>query len=101
MTSLALEMCAERLMEPYFGTSLIVWASLIGLILLYLTVGYLVGGRIADRHPSEQVLCIITAAAALATSLIPLVSQGILSWSVTGLAQVSVSIFLSTTAALM
>lgn len=95
MTSLALEMCAERLMEPYFGTSLIVWASLIGLILLYLTVGYLVGGRIADRHPSEQVLCIITAAAALATSLIPLVSQGILSWSVTGLAQVSVSIFLS------
>ncbi len=95
MTSLALEMCAERLMEPYFGTSLIVWASLIGLILLYLTIGYLVGGRIADRHPSEQVLCILTAAAALATSLIPLVSQGILNWSVTGLAQVSVSIFLS------
>ena len=95
MTSLALEMCAERLMEPYFGTSLIVWASLIGLILLYLTIGYLVGGRIADRYPSEQVLCILTAAAALATSLIPLVSQGILNWSVTGLAQVSVSIFLS------
>ncbi len=95
MTSLALEMCAERLMEPYFGTSLIVWASLIGLILIYLTVGYFVGGRLADRHPSEQVLCIITAAAALATSLIPLVSQQILQWSVTGLEQVSVSIFLS------
>ncbi len=95
MTSLALEMCAERLMEPYFGTSLIVWASLIGLILIYLTVGYFVGGRLADRHPSEQVLCIVTAVAALATSLIPLVSQQILQWSVTGLEQVSVSIFLS------
>ena len=95
MTSLALEMCAERLMEPYFGTSLIVWASLIGLILIYLTVGYFIGGRLADRYPSEQVLCIITAAAALATSLIPLVSQQILQWSVTGLEQVSVSIFLS------
>ena len=95
MTSLALEMCAERLMEPYFGTSLIVWASLIGLILVYLTVGYFVGGRLADRYPSEQVLCVITAAAALATSLIPLVSQQILQWSVTGLEQVSVSIFLS------
>ncbi len=95
MTSLALEMCAERLMEPYFGTSLLVWASLIGLILIYLTVGYFVGGRLADRHPSEEVLCIITAAAALATSLIPLVSQGILQWSVTGIAEISVSIFLS------
>ena len=95
MTSLALEMCAERLMEPYFGTSLIVWASLIGLILVYLTVGYFVGGRLADRYPSEQVLCVVTAAAALATSLIPLVSQQILQWSVTGLEQVSVSIFLS------
>jgi len=95
MTSLALEMCAERLMEPYFGTSLIVWASLIGLILIYLTVGYFVGGRLADRYPSAQVLCIVTAAAALATSLIPLVSQQILQWSVTGLEQVSVSIFLS------
>ncbi len=95
MTSLALEMCAERLMEPYFGTSLIVWASLIGLILIYLTVGYFIGGRLADRYPSEQVLCIITAAAALATSVIPLVSQQILQWSVTGLEQVSVSIFLS------
>ena len=95
MTSLALEMCAERLMEPYFGTSLIVWASLIGLILIYLTVGYVVGGRLADRYPSEQVLCVITAAAALAIALIPFVSQGILQWSVTGLEQVSVSIFLS------
>ena len=95
MTSLALEMCAERLMEPYFGTSLIVWASLIGLILIYLTVGYFVGGRLADRYPSKQVLCVVTAAAALATSLIPFVSQGILQWSVTGLEQVSVSIFLS------
>ncbi len=95
MTSLALEMCAERLMEPYFGTSLIVWASLIGLILVYLTVGYFLGGRLADRYPSEQVLCVVTAAAALATSLIPLVSQQILQWSVTGLEQVSVSIFLS------
>ncbi len=95
MTSLALEMCAERLMEPYFGTSLIVWASLIGLILIYLTVGYFVGGRLADRYPSEQVLCVITAAAALATSLIPFASQRILQWSVTGLEQVSVSIFLN------
>ena len=68
MTSLALEMCASRLLAAYFGTSLFIWANLIGLILLYLTVGYFIGGRLADRFPSEQVLCTITAMAALSIS---------------------------------
>ena len=95
MTSLALEMCASRLLAAYFGTSLFIWASVIGLILVYLTVGYFIGGHLADRFPSEQVLCTITAMAALSISTLPFVSQGILTWSITGLAQVSVSIFFS------
>ena len=95
MTSLALEMCASRLLGAYFGTSLFIWANLIGLILLYLTIGYFVGGRIADRHPSPRLLCGVTAIAALAISLLPFISQSILTWSITGLQQVSVSIFLS------
>jgi hypothetical protein len=94
MTSLALEMCASHLLAAYFGTSLYIWAVLIGLILIYLTIGYFLGGRLADRHPSPQVLCVITATAALTTSLIPFVSQSILSWSVNAIAQVSVSVFL-------
>ncbi len=89
MTSLALEMCASRLLGAYFGTSLYIWASLIGLILVYLTVGYFIGGRLADRYPSEEALCTITAMAALSTSILPFVSQSILTWSITGLAQVS------------
>lgn len=93
MTSLALEMCAQRLLQPFFGTSLLIWANLIGLILIYLTVGYFLGGRIADRYPSERVLCSITAIAALSISLIPFVSSSVLAWSVTGIEQVSVGIF--------
>ena len=88
-------MCASRLLAAYFGTSLFIWASVIGLILVYLTVGYFIGGRLADRFPSEQVLCTITAMAALSISILPFVSQSILTWSITGLAQVSVSIFFS------
>ncbi len=95
MTSLALEMCASRLLAAYFGTSLFIWANLIGMILLYLTVGYFIGGRLADHNPSEQVLCTITALAALSISILPFISQGILTWSITGLAQASVSIFFS------
>ena len=95
MTSLALEMCASRLLAAYFGTSLFIWANLIGLILVYLTTGYFIGGRLADRYPSEQVLCTITAMAALSISILPFISQVILTWSITGLEQVSVSIFFS------
>jgi len=95
MTSLALEMCASRLLAAYFGTSLFIWASVIGLILIYLTIGYFIGGRLADRYPSEQVICTITAMAALSISILPFVSQIILTWSITGLEQVSVSIFFS------
>ncbi len=95
LTSLALEMCASRLLGAYFGTSLFIWGNLIGLILLYLTVGYFIGGRLADRYPSEQVLCVITAMAALTVMLIPFASPGILAWSVTAMAQISVGIFFS------
>jgi predicted membrane-bound spermidine synthase len=95
MTSLALEMCASRLLGAYFGTSLLIWANLIGLILVYLTVGYFIGGRLADRYPSEQLLCALTACAAVSISILPFVSESILTWSVTGLQQVSVSIFVS------
>ncbi len=95
MTSLALEMCASRLLGAYFGTSLYIWGVLIGLILIYLTLGYFLGGRLADRHPSASMLCIVTATAAFFTSLLTFISPGILAWSITGMQQISVSIFVS------
>src|SRR5690242_15175072 len=92
--SLAVELSASRLLAPYFGTSLFVWANLIGLILLYLTVGYYVGGRIADRYPSPNVLYGLTSVAALLIALIPPLSRPILSWSLTAFATFSVSVFI-------
>ena len=95
MSCLALEMCASRLLGAFFGTSLYIWASLIGLILVYLTIGYFIGGRLADRHPSPHVLCAITALAAIAIAILPFVSQSILNLSATAFSEISVSIFLS------
>src|SRR2546421_11309108 len=77
-SSLAVELSASRLLAPYFGTSLFVWANLIGLILLYLTIGYYLGGRIADRYPRPEVLYTLTIIAAFLISLIPFLSKPIL-----------------------
>jgi predicted membrane-bound spermidine synthase len=78
--SLSLEMGASRLIAPYFGTSLFVWANIIGLILLYLAAGYTLGGRLADRYPRPWILYALTTTAALLTCLIPLVGHPLLSW---------------------
>jgi predicted membrane-bound spermidine synthase len=79
--SLAVEMSAMRLLPIYFGDTVLATSSLIGLILLYLTVGYYLGGYQADRHPSARLFYGISAIAALLISLIPLVAPPILRWS--------------------
>ncbi|HET8910878.1 MAG TPA: fused MFS/spermidine synthase [Ktedonobacteraceae bacterium] len=91
--SLAVEMAASRLLAPYFGTSLFVWANVIGLILLYLTVGYYVGGRLADRVPKAWGLYLITTIAAFSIGLIPFISRPILSWSLSSFSTYSISVF--------
>jgi predicted membrane-bound spermidine synthase len=79
--SLAVEVSASRLLAPYFGDTLFVWANLIGLILLYLTIGYYLGGRIADRYPRAGVFYTLTIIAALFIAIIPFVSHPVLSWA--------------------
>src|SRR5919199_361197 len=92
---MTIEMSASRLLAPYFGTSLFIWAILIGLVMVYLAVGYALGGRIADRYPSAPVLYGITGLAGFAVGLIPVLSRPILSWALVGFAGYSVGIFLS------
>lgn len=89
-SSLAIEICASRLLAPYFGNSTVVWANVIGLILVYLSVGYWLGGRLADRHPTPRVLGIVLVAAALCTAALPFIAHPFLDLALRGFAAVSV-----------
>jgi predicted membrane-bound spermidine synthase len=81
LSSLAVEMAAARLLAAFFGDSQFVWATLIGLTLIYLTTGYYLGGKLADRAPQPLALYRLTAAAAATIGLIPLLADAILHWS--------------------
>lgn len=95
MTTLGVELSASRLLDPFFGNSLIIWANIIGLMLVYLSLGYVIGGRWADRDPRETTLFQIVAWAAFLVGCIPLVSAPILRWSVAGFAAFDAAIIIS------
>jgi spermidine synthase len=79
--SIGVELAASRLLAPFFGSSTFIWASLIGLTLAFLALGYFLGGRLADRRPEPVVLYAVTAIAAVAIGTIPLVARPLLTGS--------------------
>ncbi|MGD2253682.1 MAG: fused MFS/spermidine synthase, partial [Anaerolineales bacterium] len=92
MTTLGVEMTASRLLGNVFGTTNIVWANIIGLILVYLTAGYFIGGRWADRSPHFDVFCGILAWGAFTSGLVPLVARPVLRQAAAAVAQLNAAV---------
>src|SRR3954470_20071383 len=86
--SLGAEIAAARLLAPWFGASTIVWANTIATVLVALSAGYWVGGRIADRDPTIAGLCRLVLFAAVLLAIVPFVASPFLRVSVDALAQV-------------
>jgi spermidine synthase len=78
MTSLAIEVSASRLLGNVFGTTNLVWANIIGLMLVYLSAGYFIGGRWADRSPHRRTFYQLLLWAAFTAGLVPLVARPVL-----------------------
>ena len=77
---MGLEMAASRLFAPHLGATMVVWAALIGIILLGLAGGYVWGGRLADRHPYPRLIFWITLSVGLWISAIPLAAPCLISF---------------------
>jgi spermidine synthase len=99
--SLGAEISAARLLAPYFGASTIIWANTIATVLVALSAGYAIGGRLADRRADLSGLCLIVLAAAVLLALVPFVSDPFLRLSVKALGALSLGGFLGSLAAVL
>ncbi|MEW6523061.1 MAG: fused MFS/spermidine synthase [Bacillota bacterium] len=77
---MSLEMVGSRILAPYFGTSIFVWGSLIGVFLGALSIGYFLGGALSDRAPRTEVLAAVLVASGATVAVIPLVSTPVQAW---------------------
>lgn len=61
---MAIEITSSRMLAPYFGTSMMVWTSLILSVLTALSFGYWIGGSVAARGASEEAVGLLLAGSA-------------------------------------
>ena len=93
IATLGSEIAVARLIAPFFGDSTIVWANTIAVVLVALSIGYWFGGRLADRHPHLQGLCVLVLASSVLLAVVPIVAQPLLSLSVDAFDDVSIGGF--------
>lgn len=75
---MGLEMVAARVLAPYLGNSIYVWGAVISVVMIALSIGYALGGQLADRFGAARSLPPVIAAAGAFTTLAPLVAEGVL-----------------------
>jgi predicted membrane-bound spermidine synthase len=92
-SSLGGEIAAARLLAPFFGASTIVWANTIATVLLALSIGYWLGGRLADRYPHARGLGLLCLAAAALLGLVPFAADPFLELSVDAFDAIAVGAF--------
>jgi len=97
--TLGLEVTALRLLAPSFGSNLLVFSNVVGVILAGLAAGYALGGRLADRRPDARFAGALLLAAGVFVLLLPLIAAPFLSSARHALAAGSASLFLRSLAA--
>ncbi|MBE0476999.1 MAG: fused MFS/spermidine synthase [Coriobacteriia bacterium] len=75
---MSLEIVGTRVLAPVMGNSIFVWGSLITAVMVALSAGYWLGGRIADRYGSLRTLGLLVLGAGALTVPIPPLAAAVL-----------------------
>lgn len=72
--TMMLELIAARILSPYVGSSNLIWTTIIGIMLICMSLGYWFGGKIADKNKENdiRILSNFLLISAVTTSLIPI-----------------------------
>lgn len=73
------EIVGSRVLGPYFGNSIFVWTSLIGIVLGGLSLGYYFGGKISDKEANRNTLSLVIVSAGVAIGLTSIIKHPLLS----------------------
>ena len=93
---LSFELLNYKIIAPYFGASLFVWASIIGASMVGLLIGYLFSSSIISKNKNDlaRIIGLITLVAGVFTILQPLIEAGV--YSVVRGMSIQVGAFLGT-----
>ena len=75
---MSVEFLGAKILAPFFGTSLQVWTSVIGITMLALALGYYIGGKYSMRKNGAALLTRIIFAGSLFLFLMPISSTPII-----------------------
>lgn len=77
MMFMGLQILSGAQIAPFFGSSVFVWGSIITVFLTAMTIGYRLGGKIADKYPTLPALSRIVASAGVLTLLVPIITPAV------------------------
>jgi spermidine synthase len=93
---MALEVGAFRIIGRSFGTAIRETTVVIAVFLVAMSIGYWLGGRMGDRHPTIYAIAVVMLAAGGATLLIPLIDRQLSRSLVAGALPLSLHAFVAT-----
>jgi spermidine synthase len=99
--TLIAEIAAARLLAPFFGASTFIWANTIAVVLLALSAGYALGGRLADRRPRERDLRAAVLVAAVLLAAVPFAGQPFLRAAATAFDEIQAGAFIASLVAVL
>ncbi len=101
MATLGSEIAAARLLAPAFGSSTVIWANTIAIVLVALALGAWIGGRFADAGPNPHRMFALMLAGAGLLALTPILAIPLLGAGVEALDEINAPGFFGSLVAIL